>query len=141
MTFLYGGSGAYSSGVSVAPRESWPRARASSMLRGVRPSWLVWLFVVMGCASAPRVRSDGMTVPISVVNRTHDSICYLYLSPINDDSWSDDLLGSSTVADGATRVVPMPPGNWDIRIENCQHEGSSILRGARLTRGASLVLQ
>ncbi len=112
------------------------------MLRGVRLSRLVGLlFVVVGCASTPRVRSDGMTVPITVVNRTRDSICYLYLSPINDDSWTDDLLGSSTVADGATRVVPMPPGNWDIRIENCQHEGSSILRGARLTRGASLVLQ
>lgn len=95
----------------------------------------------LGCASAPQVRSDGMTVPVTVVNRTRDTICYLYLSPINDDSWTDDLLGSATVADGASRSVRLPPGNWDIRIENCQHEGSSILRGARLARGASLVLQ
>lgn len=82
-----------------------------------------------------------MTVPVAVVNRTRESICYLYLSPISDDSWTEDLLGSSTVADGATRTVALPPGIWDIRIENCQHEGSSILRGARISRGASLVLQ
>lgn len=113
------------------------------MLRPVRQLAIVvsLLLSLPACASAPRSFSDGMTVPVSLVNRTHDTICYLYLSPINDDSWTEDLLGSSTVADGASRVVAMPPGNWDIRIENCQHEGSSILRGARLTRGVSLVLQ
>jgi hypothetical protein len=95
----------------------------------------------LGCASTPRTFADSMTVPVTVVNRSHDAICFLYLSPINDDSWSDDVLGSATVPDGATRSVRVPPGNWDIRIENCQHEGSSILRGARIARGSALVLQ
>jgi hypothetical protein len=102
---------------------------------------LLLLASLTACASAPRAFSDGMTVPVAVINRTRDTICYLYLSPINDDSWSDDVLGSTTVSDGATRTIRVPPGNWDIRIENCQHEGSSILRGARIARGSSLVLQ
>lgn len=93
------------------------------------------------CASSPRVFSDGMTVPVSVVNRTHETICFLYLSPINDDSWTGDVLGNATVPDGATRTIRVPPGNWDVRIENCQHEGGSILRGARIARGSALVLQ
>ncbi|MDB4929705.1 MAG: hypothetical protein JWM10_2189 [Myxococcaceae bacterium] len=113
------------------------------MLAGVRPPAIALLLLsaLTACASAPRAFSDGMTVPVSVVNRTRDTICFLYLSPINDDSWSDDVLGSATVSDGATRTIRVPPGNWDIRIENCQHEGSSILRGARIARGSALVLQ
>jgi hypothetical protein len=113
------------------------------MLRPVRQLAIVvsLLLSLPACASAPRSFSDGMTVPVSLVNRTHDTICYLYLSPINDDSWSGDVLGSATVSDGATRTIRVPPGNWDIRIENCQHEGSSILRGARIARGSALVLQ
>lgn len=112
------------------------------MLRAVRhfPSLLL-LCALLACASAPRTFADSMTVPVRVDNRTGDTICFLYLSPINDDSWSDDVLGSSTVSAGATRTVRVPPGRWDIRIENCQHEGSSILRGARIARGSTLLLQ
>lgn len=112
------------------------------MLVGVRVlSVILLLCSSLACASTPRVFGDGMTVPVSVVNRTRDAICFLYLSPINDDSWSDDVLGSATVSEGATRTIRVPPGSWDIRIENCQHEGSSILRGARIARGSALVLQ
>jgi hypothetical protein len=113
------------------------------MLRAVRvfAAFVVLACSSLSCASAPRTFADSMTVPVSVVNRTRDAICFLYLSPINDDSWSDDVLGSATVPDGASRTVRVPPGNWDIRIENCQHEGSSILRGARIARGSALVLQ
>ncbi|MDO9017109.1 MAG: hypothetical protein Q8S73_22810 [Deltaproteobacteria bacterium] len=112
------------------------------MLRSVRHlAASLLLCGLLACASAPRTFADSMTVPVRVVNRTGDTICFLYLSPINDDSWSDDVLGSSTVSEGATRTVRVPPGSWDIRIENCQHEGSSILRGARIARGSTLVLQ
>ena len=112
------------------------------MLHAVRVFMVLFLLCwPLACASSPRLFADGMTVPVSVVNRTRDSICFLYLSPINDDSWSDDVLGSGTVAEGATRTIRIPPGNWDIRIENCQHEGGSILRGARIARGSALVLQ
>lgn len=114
------------------------------MLAGVPPLMALLLLMLcapLACASAPRAFSDGTTVPVSVVNRTRDSICFLYLSPINDDSWSGDVLGSGTVAEGTTRTIRVPPGNWDIRIENCQHEGASILRGARIARGSALVLQ
>jgi len=93
------------------------------------------------CASSPAVFADEMTVPVSLVNRTGETICFLYLSPINDDSWTGDVLGSATVPEGATRTIRVPPGNWDVRIENCQHEGGSILRGARIARGSALVLQ
>lgn len=113
------------------------------MLEPVRllaPSLLL-LSSLLGCASSPAVFADGMTVPISLVNRTGETICFLYLSPINDDSWTGDVLGSATVPEGATRTIRVPPGNWDVRIENCQHEGGSILRGARIARGSALVLQ
>lgn len=62
------------------------------------------------CASSPAVFADGMTVPVSLVNRTGETICFLYLSPINDDSWTGDVLGSATVPEGATRTNPGASG-------------------------------
>ena len=130
---------------------AWQPSRRAKVVAGVRSDHassvlrstaLVLLVALAGaCASAQRARDDASAVPVSVLNRTRDVVCYLYVSPMNSDSWSEDLLGSATVPDGTTRVVRVPTGNWDLRVENCDHENAAVLRGARIARGATIVLQ
>ncbi|MBL8604147.1 MAG: hypothetical protein JNK72_19630 [Myxococcales bacterium] len=103
---------------------------------------LFLLSVIAACASGPRVRRDGADgVNISVMNRTAETVCFLYLSAPAEDTWSDDVLGNGTIAARSRRDVRMPPGQWDLRTENCQHEDTGMLRGARISRGTTLVLQ
>jgi len=94
------------------------------------------------CASTPRPRRDGPDgVNIAVTNRTAETVCFLYLSPPAEDAWSDDMLGSATLSPRSRLTVRLPPGIWDLRTENCQHEDTGLLRGARIARGTVLVLQ
>lgn len=93
-----------------------------------------------GCASTAQRFRDEDTVPLTVVNRTTESLCFLYVSPRGRDVWSDDAL-SGTVEPQRRGALRLPPGVWDLRTENCQHEATGILRDARITRGTTLLLQ
>ncbi len=94
-----------------------------------------------GCAGAHRGDPGGTGAPMRLVNRTNDTVCYLYLSPPGDDDWGSDWLGSDSLDPGESQTVNLPPGQWDLRTENCQHETTGVLRGARMTRATTLVLQ
>lgn len=87
------------------------------------------------------VASDGSAVALGLTNRTNDTLCYLFLSNPGEDRWSDDLLGSATIASGSTATVRVPRGFWDLRAENCAHELMGVLRGARITRATTLIMQ
>lgn len=93
-----------------------------------------------GCATTGRRYADADTVPLALVNQTHDTVCFLYLSPRGRDAWSDDLL-SGSIDPGHRRAIRLPPGVWDMRAENCEHEAVGIQGGARITRGTTLLLQ
>lgn len=94
------------------------------------------------CASTPRLRRDGPDgVNIAITNRTAETVCFLFLSPPAEDAWSDDMLGSATLSPRSRLSVRLPPGIWDLRTENCQHEDTGLLRAARIARGTVLVLQ
>lgn len=109
-----------------------------------RMRWLlvfVLAAVMLACASPQPVPFDGTGVALGLTNRTSDTVCFLFLSSPGDERWTDDILGSSTIASGATHTIRVPRGMWDLRAENCAHELMGVLRGARITRATTLVLQ
>lgn len=106
--------------------------------------WLrrvLWLVLGLGCASATRRGFDQATVSLRLLNRTSETVCYLFVSPRDQDAWSDDVLGSASIDPGRGQLVRLPPGLWDLRTENCQHEATGVLRGARITQNTTLMLQ
>jgi hypothetical protein len=107
----------------------------------IRSLALLVVFALSCSTASPRLVNDGSFVSLALLNRTSERVCYLSLSPPNDEAWSDDLLGSATIAPGATQAVRLPPGEWHLRTENCQHEVTGIVRNARITRSTTLVLQ
>lgn len=109
-----------------------------------RMRWLrvfVSFAAVLACSSPQPVPFDGTGVTLNLTNRTSDSVCFLFLSTPGEDHWTDDILGSATIASGATHGVRVPRGIWDLRAENCAHELMGVLRGARITRATTLMLQ
>ncbi len=61
---------------------------------------------------------------VRLTNNTGDSIWYVYISPTSNPYWGDDLLGSSTIANGETHIFRMEPGDYDMRAEG---EGNSLI--------------
>lgn len=107
----------------------------------MRAVWALLVFVLAACSSPQAVVDDGTAVALSLANRAQDTVCYLFLSTPGQDNWSDDLLGSATIAPGSTRTVRVPRGVWDLRTENCNHELMGVVRGARINRATSLFMQ
>jgi hypothetical protein len=107
----------------------------------MRLSWAILVCVLGACSSSPTIVDDGTAVALSLANRAQDTVCYLFLSAPGQDTWSDDLLGSATIAPGSTRTVRVPRGVWDLRTENCNHEMMGVVRGARINRATSLFMQ
>lgn len=97
--------------------------------------------MAVACTSPQPVPFDGTGVALGLTNRTNDTVCFLFLSSPGEERWTDDILGSATIASSATHTVRVPRGIWDLRAENCAHELMGILRGARITRATTLVLQ
>ena len=96
--------------------------------------------VVGGCAGTTRRLNDADTVQLALENQTHETVCFLYLSPRGRDSWSDDLL-SGSIDPGRRRAIRRPPGGWALGAGDCEHEAVGIQPGARIARGTTLLLQ
>jgi len=71
-------------------------------------SWTV------GGASAENVR-------LSVHNRTGNTVCYIFVSACSSDSWGDDVLEESVLANGNNTTVHVTAGCWDLKAEDCDH--------------------
>lgn len=80
-----------------------------------------------------RVFSLSTTVPITLVNDTARTVCYVYLSPSAADLWGSDWLGArETLAPGSERLLVAPKGgSWDIRIQDCGR--TTIAQRRRIT--------
>lgn len=94
---------------------------------------MVWVLVgfllitTLACSAFTRGQSQesgtgdsASGFDIKVVNRSPDEICYVMISPSEDDNWGDDWLGDEeTIEPGDTRVFSVPAGTYDIRVEAC----------------------
>lgn len=98
------------------------------------------LSLAPACASA-RPAPDQNVAALTLLNRTSEDVCFLYLSAVDADSWGEDVLDSGSIPPGRTRRVQLPIGLWDVRTENCQHEVTGVVRRARISHGTNLLLQ
>ncbi|MBK8170271.1 MAG: hypothetical protein IPK60_07975 [Sandaracinaceae bacterium] len=73
--------------------------------------------------SGPVQTSGGSgSSAIVVANQSSNTICYIHISPSSDSNWGPDRLGATeTVGPGASRGWSVDPGNWDIQLQDCQH--------------------
>jgi len=55
---------------------------------------------ISGCASAPQSPQSTELPVITVVNRTGYTCFYLYLSPVTNDNWEEDVLGDEILESG-----------------------------------------
>lgn len=101
---------------------------------------LLLLALLTACATVRRAPDHGSAL-LTLLNRTNEDVCFIYLSPVDADSWGDDVLDSGSIPPGRSRRVHFPVGEWDMRTENCQHEVTGTLRRARISHGTNLLLQ
>ncbi len=92
-------------------------------------------------ATAPPAISSG-DIDITIVNRSPDEVCYVLMSPSNDDEWGDDWLGGNeTIDPGATRVFSLDSGTSDVRVESCDEAAMAtaweVSRDTTVTAGTS----
>lgn len=87
------------------------------------------------------VSSSG-DIDITIVNRSPDEICYVLMSPSDDDSWGDDWLGEEeTIMPGGKKVFSLDSGTYDVRVESCDEAAMAtaweVSRNTTVTAGAS----
>ncbi|MFP4365189.1 MAG: hypothetical protein ACLFR1_15105 [Spirochaetia bacterium] len=56
------------------------------------------------------------TISITVINDTGYDIYYLYISPEEDESWGEDILGSNTILENGNRV------SINLSSETCNYD-------------------
>jgi hypothetical protein len=70
---------------------------------------------------------EGVTGPtgggdgnLTMINNSGETVCFVYISPVEDDTWGDDWLGSTeTVSSGSQRRFDVPNGDYDLRATDC----------------------
>jgi hypothetical protein len=78
-----------------------------------------------GCYRYNRTaRRYGGEVPLTLVNDSPHTVCYVRMSPSTDNNWGDDWLGPrETIPSGGGRTFALMGGPaWDIRLQTCQHQ-------------------
>jgi len=85
------------------------------------------------------VVTTGGEIDITIVNRSPDEVCYVLISPSDDESWGDDLLGSDeTIQPGASRVFSFDDGMYDVRAEDCDE--AAMATAWEVTRSTSVTV-
>ncbi len=73
-------------------------------------------------APIPTSAPSGAAV-ITMINQSGETICYVNISPVTDQYWGDDWLGSTEmVASGESHTFEVEPGGWDMRALNCDQD-------------------
>jgi hypothetical protein len=79
-----------------------------------RLTLLAPLLAVCLAAPAGAAKSDSDVI---IVNKSSWSIHELYFSPVDDEDWGDDQLGSQTIEPGERFTLSgVPCDDWDIRV-------------------------
>ncbi len=75
-------------------------------------------------AEEPAAGSSKGTASLILENQSSLTLCYLYISPANQDSWGDDQLGAdNTVPPGSSfTITDIPAGTYDLRVETCDDQ-------------------
>lgn len=90
-------------------------------------TWLLTVFAVLvGCAPAPTGPVPVSTatvmsaVTVTLANETTEVICSVYVAPVDQGEWGDNLLGpGEVVMPGEAVVFEIKPGVYNLRADNC----------------------
>jgi hypothetical protein len=88
--------------------------------------------------AAPRAPE---TARITVKNRTDDTICYVYVSACESDTWGGDILEQDVLSPGENAVVRVELGCWDLRATDCDQNEVATRRGLNVQRSTSWTVQ
>jgi hypothetical protein len=76
------------------------------------------LVLIMGCSSAPAPASapsaERQYATVTFINRTGETIFYLYISERTDEYWGDDWLGSNVLEDNGRYTTRLLTGEYDV---------------------------
>jgi len=62
------------------------------------------------------------TVTLTLINRFDQDVCYVHISPSEEDTWGDDWLSETeTIAPEASRAFELTPGTYDLLAEDCDY--------------------
>jgi hypothetical protein len=79
---------------------------------------------------------------LTIENNTGKTICYVFISPSDARTWGEDQLGETeTIAAGATRSWELPPGTYDVMLQDCTGDTLEDVRGVDLREDATLTHQ
>ncbi len=64
--------------------------------------------------------SSAGSFTVTIANRAPMAICYVFISPSEDDSWGDDWLGDDEIiATDERRSFDVPSGTYDVMVRDC----------------------
>jgi len=61
--------------------------------------------------------SGGDQVRFTIQNDSNQDIWYVYISPVENDYWGEDLLGSDILSAGSSYEFQLTPGAYDLRVD------------------------
>ena len=71
--------------------------------------------------------------PLLLVNDSSYEVCYVYISPVDQEEWGTDWLGlGTTIPAGASHTFPVPSGTYDLRADDCDGNPLDIQTGITL---------
>ncbi len=74
-------------------------------------------------APSPTKEPSAEMASLVIENESEATICYILISPAEDDEWGDDWLGESDViAPGETYTFQMEAGVYDLEARDCDNE-------------------
>jgi hypothetical protein len=72
------------------------------------------------CSSITEQLGGGSEGSVTMINSSDQTICYVYISPTEDEYWGDDWLDSSeTIGPGQTRTFSVDNGTYDLGAFDC----------------------
>ena len=116
------------------PGEGLPGLRMHTVAIG--PDGSVW---AGGVGGVVRIRSSRQVTPvpmasITLVNNSDETICYVYISPVESAEWGEDQLSPTEVIEPSRqRVFEVDPGTYDLMAADCDGNEVSTVWGVNLT--------
>lgn len=101
------------------------------VLSAIRSLFVVtFLAIAAGYLAPATVQAHAATVPalaphlarttLEVVNKSGQTICFLYISVSSSGNWGDDVLGLfNSISDGRSQSFTLSSGLYDLRAKNC----------------------
>lgn len=91
----------------------------------------------VGSSTTVQVGESGATTRLTVENATDTDICYLYVSPPDNEEWGGDQLGDmEQIPAGGLRMFFVKPDVYDLLASDC--EDNTLLEEYEVDLGSDL---